>query len=32
MADDLLEQAIGLIQLGKIEEAREVLERILKED
>ena len=32
MADDRLEQAIGLVQLGKIEEARRLLELILKED
>jgi len=32
MADDRLERAIGLVQSGKMEEARELLEFILKED
>jgi acetyl esterase/lipase len=32
MADERLEQAVGLVQSGKIEEARELLELILKED
>jgi hypothetical protein len=32
MADDRLEHAIGLVQSGKVEEARELLELILKED
>jgi predicted esterase len=32
MADDRLERAIGLVQSGTLEEARELLELILKED
>jgi predicted esterase len=32
MADDRLERAIGLVQAEKLEEARELLELILKED
>src|SRR5215208_1715242 len=32
MADDRLEQAIGLVQSGKREAARELLELVLKED
>lgn len=32
MADDRLEQAIGLVQLGKMEAARKLLELIIKDD
>ena len=32
MADERLERAIGLIQSGNMEAARELLELILKED
>lgn len=32
MSDDRLEQAIGFVQSGKMEEARELLEQVLKED
>lgn len=32
MLDDRLERAIGFIQSGKMEEARELLEQVLKED
>lgn len=32
MSDDRLERAIGFVQSGKMEEARELLEEVLKED